>query len=595
MENQMFMKRTLRCGEVREDHIGQKVVLNGWVHRRRDHGGLIFVDLRDRAGMMQVVFDPEVCPEAMEGAHDLRSEYVIAVEGLVRRRPEGTENTEMATGAVELGVERLEVLNVAKTPPFSIADRTETDELLRMKYRYIDLRSERMQRNLEIRHRAYQVTRQFLTEEGFWEVETPLLFKPTPEGARDYLVPSRVSPGNFYALPQSPQLLKQLLMVGGIDRYFQIAKCLRDEDPRADRQPEFTQIDIEFAFVDREEVFDVVERLTARIFKEVIGYEMPLPFPRMSHAEAMRDYGTDKPDTRFEMKFVDLTDMAPQVEFKVFKDVAARGGQVKGINATGCGDYARAQLDKLTEFAKQHKAAGLVWMRVTDEGIESPVAKFFTPEQGAELKSRFAAKAGDLLLIVADQPAIVAESLDWIRREMAERMGLISDNVFAPLWVLDFPMIAWNEEEKRWEAEHHPFCMPHHEDWDLLDTDPGKVRALSYDCVVNGSESASGSIRVHRRDIQQKVFDLIGITPEEADRKFGFLLNAFDYGTPPHGGIALGFDRLITRLCGEDNIREVIAFPKTQRAVDLMADAPGAVDVKQLRELHIKLDLPPQG
>jgi len=591
----MFMKRTLRCGEVREEHIGQEVVLNGWVHRRRDHGGLIFIDLRDRAGLVQIVFDPEESAEALEAAHGLRGEFVIAVRGAVRRRPGGTENPEMATGAVEMRVRELEVLNEAKTPPFSIADRTETDELIRMKYRYIDLRSERLQRNLLIRHRAAQATREFLSAEGFWEVETPLLFKPTPEGARDYLVPSRVNPGLFYSLPQSPQILKQLLMVGGVDRYFQIAKCLRDEDLRADRQPEFWQIDIEFAFVDREEVFDVTERLFAHFFKAAIGYELPVPFPRMTYAEAVRDYGTDKPDLRFEMKLVDLTDLAAEVEFKVFRDVAARGGQVKGIKAAGCGDYARAQLDKLTEFAKQHKAGGLVWMRVTAEGVDAPVAKFFTDEQIAAMKQRFEAQPGDLLLLVADVPAIVAESLDWIRREMAERMGLIDNKVFAPLWVVDFPLVSWNAEEKRWDAEHHPFCMPHHEDWALLDTDPGKVRALSYDVVLNGSECASGSIRVHRRDIQQKVFDIIGLTPEEADRKFGFLLNAFEYGTPPHGGIAPGFDRLVMLMCGEENIREVIAFPKTQRAVDLMADAPGPVDVKQLRELHIKLDLPPSG
>ncbi|MCE5238462.1 aspartate--tRNA ligase [bacterium] len=587
------MKRTLRCGDVREDHIGQEVVLNGWVHRRRDHGGLIFIDLRDRAGLVQIVFDPEESAAALEAAHGLRAEFVIAVRGEVRRRPEGTDNPDITTGTVEMRVRELELLNEAKTPPFSIADRTDTDELIRMKYRYIDLRSERMQRNLRIRHEAARATREFLSDEGFLEVETPLLFKPTPEGARDYLVPSRVNPGLFYSLPQSPQILKQLLMVGGCDRYFQIAKCLRDEDLRADRQPEFTQIDIEFAFVDRDEVFDVTERLLAYVFKQAIGYELPVPFPRMTHAEALRDYGTDKPDTRFAMKFVDFTDLAPEVEFKVFRDVAARGGQVKGINAEGCGDTPRAQLDKLTEFAKQHKAGGLVWMRVTADGVEAPVAKFFTDEQIAEMKRRSAARPGDLLLLVADQPAIVAESLDWMRREMADRMGLIQPMTFAPLWVVDFPLVSWNEEEKRWDAEHHPFCMPHHEDWELLDTDPRRVRALSYDVVINGSECASGSIRVHRRDIQQKVFDILGISPEEADRKFGFLLNAFEYGTPPHGGIAPGFDRIVMMMCGEDNIREVIAFPKTQRAVDLMADAPGAVDVKQLRELHIKLDLPP--
>lgn len=593
MSQQMFMKRTIRCGEVREAHIGQEVILNGWVHRRRDHGGLIFIDLRDRAGIIQIVFDPAESAEALEAARELRSEYVIAVRGVIRRRPEGTENPQLATGNVEMRVRALEVLNEAKTPPFSLTDRTEPDEYVRMKYRYLDLRTERMQRNLQIRHKAAQAAREFLTREGFWEIETPLLFKPTPEGARDYIVPSRVNPGLFYALPQSPQILKQLLMVGGIDRYFQIAKCLRDEDLRADRQPEFTQIDLEFSFADREEIFDVTERLFAHIFRETIGYDLPVPFPRMTYAEALRDYGTDKPDLRFGMKLVDITDVAAQTDFKIFRDTAARGGQIKGIKAEGCADYSRAQLDKLTEFARAHKAGGLVWMRVLPTGLDSPVAKFFTEEQMAHIQERFAAQPGDLLLIVADQPANVAESLDWLRREMAQRLGLIDDSVFVPLWVVDFPLLAWNEEEQRWEAEHHPFCMPHYEDWELLDKDPGRVRALSYDVVINGNECGSGSIRIHRRDIQQKVFDLIGITPEEAERRFGFLLTAFEYGTPPHGGIAPGFDRIVMMLCGEQNIREVIAFPKTQRAVDLMADAPAPVDPKVLRELHIKLDLPP--
>jgi aspartyl-tRNA synthetase len=591
-QSQMFLKRTIRCGEVSLAHLDQEVVLNGWVHRRRDHGGLIFIDLRDRAGLVQVVFDPEENSAALTAAHDLRAEYVVAVRGVVRRRPEGTENPDLATGQIEIRVRELEVLSEAKTPPFSIADRTETDELVRMKYRYIDLRSERMQRNLQLRHRAAQAARSFLTNEGFWEVETPLLFKPTPEGARDYLVPSRVNPGNFYALPQSPQIMKQLLMVSGVDRYFQLARCLRDEDLRADRQPEHTQIDLEFAFVDREDIFAVVERLFAHIFREVRGLELTLPFPRMTHAEALRDYGTDKPDLRFGMKFVDVTDLAGEVEFKVFQQVAASGGQVKGICAPGCGDYARAQLDKLTDFAKQHKAQGLVWMRVTAEGVDSPVAKFFTPPQVATLRERFGAAEGDLLLLVADRPAIVAESLDWLRREMAARLGWLDKDTFAPLWVIDFPLFAWNDDEKRWDAEHHPFCMPHPEDWELLQTDPGKVRALSYDVVINGTEMASGSIRIHRRDIQQQVFDVLGISPEEAERKFGFLLGAFEYGTPPHGGIAPGFDRLVMMLCGEDNIREVIAFPKTQRAVDLMSNAPSSVDPRQLRDLHLKLNLP---
>jgi len=588
-----FMKRTAHCGELREEDIGDEVVLNGWINRRRDHGGLIFIDLRDRAGIVQVVFDPEISSEAHKLASDVRPEYVIAVRGKVRRRPEGTENPQLPTGDVDVVAEAAEVLNPAKTPPFSFVDETETEELVRLKYRYIDLRSPRMQRNLRIRHEAAQVTRQFLTDEGFWEIETPILFKATPEGARDYLVPSRVSPGNFYALPQSPQILKQLLMVSGVEKYFQLARCLRDEDLRADRQPEHTQIDIEMSFVEQDDVLDVCERLFAHIFRETIDAELALPFPRMTYAEAMARYGTDKPDTRFGMELTDISDIAGQVEFRVFSDTVSKGGQVKGINATGCGDYPRAQLDQLTEFAKDHKAQGLVWMRVTADGIDSPVAKFFTDEELHSIIERFAADAGDLLLIVADKPEIVAESLDWLRREMARREGLIDQKVFKPLFITEFPLVTWNEDEERWDAEHHPFCMPHPEDIKLLASDPGQVRAQSYDAVINGVELASGSIRVHRRDIQQQIFEVMGISPEEAERRFGFLLRAFEYGTPPHGGIAPGFDRLVMMLCGESSIRDVIAFPKTQRAQDLMSGAPSPASPEALKDLHIKLDLPP--
>jgi len=588
-----FMKRTTHCGELREEHIGDEVTLNGWVNRRRDHGGLIFIDLRDRSGIVQVVFDPEISSEAHKLATEVRPEFVVAVRGQVRRRPQGTENPKLATGNVDVVAEAAEVLNPAKTPPFSFVDETDTEELVRLKYRYIDLRSPRMQHNLRIRHEAAQATRQFLSAEGFWEVETPILFKATPEGARDYLVPSRVSPGNFYALPQSPQILKQLLMVSGVEKYFQLARCLRDEDLRADRQPEHTQIDIEMSFVEQDDVLDVCERLFAHIFRETIDVELPVPFPRMTYAEAMARYGTDKPDTRFEMELMDISDIASKVEFRVFSDTVSKGGQVKGINAHGCGDYPRAQLDQLTEFAKNHKAQGLVWMRVTTDGIDSPVAKFFTEEQLQSIVRQFAASPGDLLLIVADKPEIVAESLDWLRREMARREGLIDESIFAPLFITEFPLVTWNEEEDRWEAEHHPFCMPHPDDIDLLGSEPGRVRAQSYDAVINGIELASGSIRVHRRDIQQQIFDVLGINPEEAERRFGFLLRAFEYGTPPHGGIAPGFDRLVMMLCGERSIRDVIAFPKTQRAQDLMSGAPSPASPEALKELHIKLDLPP--
>ena len=588
-----FMKRTAHCGELREEHIGEEVTLNGWVNRRRDHGGLIFVDLRDRAGLVQVLFDPEVSAEAHERAADVRPEFGMAGRGKVRRRPEGTENPQLPTGDVDVVAEAAEVLNPAKTPPFSFVDETDTEELVRLKYRYIDLRSPRMQRNLRIRHEAAQATRAFLNAEGFWEVETPILFKATPEGARDYLVPSRVSPGNFYALPQSPQILKQLLMVSGVEKYYQLARCLRDEDLRADRQPEHTQIDIEMSFVEQDDIFELTERLFAHIFRESIGAELPVPFPRMTYAEAMARFGTDKPDARFGMEFVDISDLAREVEFKVFSKTVAGGGEVKGINAKGCGEYPRAQLDQLTDFAKDHKAQGLVWMRVTGDGVDSPVAKFFSAQELQSIAERFEAVTGDLLLIVADKPAIVAESLDWLRREMARREGLLDNSIFNPLFVTEFPMFAWNEEEGRWEAEHHPFCMPHPDDIDLLTTDPGKARAQSYDAVINGVEMASGSIRIHRREVQQKIFDVLGTRPDEAEQRFGFLLRAFEYGTPPHGGIAPGFDRLVMMMCGESSIRDVIAFPKTQRAQDLMSGTPSPASPEALRDLHIKLDLPP--
>jgi aspartyl-tRNA synthetase len=586
------LQRTHTCGELRADDIGETVTLNGWVSRRRDHGGLIFIDLRDRSGIVQVVFDPQIDEEAHQLAHDLRSEYVIAVSGIVAQRPEGTENPEMATGEIDVRCDTLAILNTAETPPFTWQDETEVDEKVRLQWRYLDIRSPRLQRNLRIRHDAAQATRKFLSDEGFLEVETPMLFRPTPEGARDYLVPSRVNPGNFYALPQSPQIMKQLLMIGGCDRYFQLARCLRDEDLRADRQPEHTQIDMEMSFVRRDDVFDLTERLFAQIWQEAIGEELPRPWPRLTYAEALARFGTDKPDMRFGLELVNVTAIVANSEFKVFSGVARSGGIVKGLCAPGCADLGRAQIDKLTEFVQEHKAKGLAYFPVTEDGLEGPIAKFFSEEELENLTSAFNAEVGDMIMIVADEPEIANEALDWLRREMAQRLELIEEGTWAPLWVIDFPLFAWDEDEKRWVAEHHPFCMPHEDDFDKLDTDPGQVRAQSYDAVLNGFELASGSIRIHRRDIQEKVFEILEISRAEAERRFGFFLKAFEYGAPPHGGIAPGFDRLVMLLCGEKNIREVIAFPKTQKATDLMADAPSPAAPKHLQELHLRLDLP---
>ena len=589
--------RTHWCGELRAEHVGRQVMVNGWVHRRRDHGGLIFIDVRDRTGLLQAVFDPADNPAAHAAAGDLRGEWVVAVEGRLERRPPETGNPKLATGEVELRVTALEVLNPAKTPPFSLTDEVPPEEKIRLRYRYLDLRGERMQRNLRLRHRAAQAVRSYLDRQGFWEVETPILFKQTPEGARDYLVPSRVNPGHFYALPQSPQLMKQLLMVSGVERYYQLARCLRDEDLRADRQPEHTQIDIEMSFVTVEDVFALIEGLFPHVWRETIGYELPTPFPRLTHAEARARYGTDKPDLRFELELRDLSDTVSQCEFRVFAGAVAAGGQVKAIAVPGGAQWGRMEMDRLAEeFTRATRAKGLAWFALADGGPKGPVVKFLSDEQQAQTIERLGAQSGDMVLIVADERRqVVEEGLDWLRRTAAERLGLIPDGVFAPLWVVDFPLFAWNDDEQRWDAEHHPFCMPHPEDWEHLQSDPGRVRAQAYDVVVNGIELGSGSIRIHRRDIQEQVFCALGIAPEEAERRFGFLLGAFEYGTPPHGGIAPGFDRLVMLLCGEPNIREVMAFPKTQSAQCLMSGAPSEVDSRLLKDLYLKLDLPPSG
>lgn len=582
------LKRSHCCGELRTDHTGEIVVLMGWVQRRRDHGGLIFIDLRDRKGLIQVVFSPDSHQEAFNKAEGVRSEYVLAVRGSVRRRPEGTANPNLATGQVEVLVHELRVLNRAKTPPFYIEDGVDVDENMRLRYRYLDLRRPEMQKSLILRHRAAKSVRDFLDEHGYLEVETPMLTKSTPEGARDYLVPSRVNPGKFYALPQSPQLYKQILMVAGLDRYYQIVRCFRDEDLRADRQPEFTQIDIEMSFVDVADVLVLMEELVSRLCRDTTGLNVPRPFPRLSYQEAMDRFGSDKPDTRFGLELKDISSIAAGCNFKVFASVVAGGGQVKGINAVGCGSFSRKEIDDLTAYASIYKAKGLAYFIVTEDGVKSAIAKYFSDGELQAILDKMEANPGDLLLFVADQPQVVADSLGALRLNLAERMDLIPGDVHNFLWVVDFPLLEYDSEDGRYVAMHHPFTSPMDSDLSLLEKEPGRVRAKAYDLVLNGVEVGGGSIRIHRRDIQEKMFSVIGIDHKEATEKFGFLLEAFEYGTPPHGGIAFGFDRLIMLLAGKETIRDVIAFPKTQSASDLMSQAPGLVSATQLKELHLK-------
>ncbi len=589
METLKGMKRTHSCGALRKSDVDAEVSLAGWVSRRRDHGGLIFVDMRDRSGLVQIVFDAAAMgDEAFHKAETLRSEFVIGVRGKIRARSEDTINPNMETGEIEVVVTELRILNKAKTPPFYIQDGVDVDEMVRLRYRYMDLRRPEMQKNIMLRHRVTMIMREYLDKHGFLEIETPMLCKSTPEGARDFLVPSRLNPGCFYALPQSPQIFKQLLMVSGFEKYFQIVRCFRDEDLRADRQPEFTQLDIETSFLDQEDILTLMEGLIKDIFERSLDVKVETPFRRMGWDEAMERYGSDKPDLRFDMELMDISEYVKGSDFKVFSSVLENGGQVKVINVEGYANIPRRELDGLVQYVQGYGAKGLAWIQYTEEGIKSPFKKFYSDETFEEIKKATGVKTGDLLLVIADKPLVVAQALGELRLEMARRRGLIDPDRLCFLWIVDFPMFEYVEEDKRWKAMHHPFTAPREEDVQYLKTEPGRVKANAYDMVLNGVEIGGGSLRIYNSELQAKVFEAIGLTEEEARMKFGFMMDAFEYGTPPHGGLAFGLDRLIMLMAKRKSIRDVIAFPKTQSASDVMSHAPSEVDDKQLRELSIR-------
>ncbi len=582
------MKRSHFCGKLNKEHVGQQVTLKGWADNRRDHGRLIFVDLRDNTGFVQIVCDFETNPEALKTADAVRSEYVLEITGTVRERSQENVNPDLSTGEIEVDCDSIEILNTSKTPPFFINREVDVDENIRLTYRYLDLRRPPMQENIQLRHKMTKQVRDFLDEQGFIEVETPMLTKSTPEGARDYLVPSRLHSGSFYALPQSPQLFKQLLMASGVEKYFQIARCFRDEDLRADRQPEFSQIDIEVSFMEQDEFLTMMEKMVAELFEKLLGVEVPQPFSRITYDEAMEKYGTDSPDLRFGLELHDVSDLVENTDFKVFRETVAKGGQVKGISVPAADRFSRKDLDDLTEFVQEFGAKGLAWMVLEQDEIKSPIAKFFKDGEITSIKERMDADTGDVLLFVADEPEVVAESLARLRLHLADKLEMIPENEYRLSWIVDFPLMEFDKEEGRYKALHHPFTAPYEQDLNKYHDQPEKIRAKAYDLVLNGIEIGGGSTRIHTKEVQEKMFELLGISLEEAHQKFGFLLDALEYGTPPHGGIAFGLDRLVMLFAGSSSIRDVIAFPKTANASCLMTKAPDTVTDSQLKELHLK-------